>query len=63
MIPNKYGRILNVASIAGLQGAAGMIAYNTSKGAVVNFTRGLAADWGRYESRSTHWRRVCSRRK
>ena len=48
MISNKAGRILNVASIAGLQGSAGMIAYNTSKGAVVIFTRGLAADWGKY---------------
>ncbi len=48
MIPNKYGRIINVASIAGLRGSTGeiqTIAYNTSKGAVVNFTRTLANEW------------------
>src|SRR5258707_599011 len=39
MIPNNYGR-----GIGDMQ----MIAYHTSKGAVVNFTRALAGDWGRH---------------
>jgi gluconate 5-dehydrogenase len=49
MIPNAYGRIINIASVAGLKANAGptfTIAYNTSKGAVVHHTRALAAEWG-----------------
>ncbi len=51
MIPRKSGRIINVASIAGLAGNSAdmqMVAYNTSKAAVINFTRTLAGEWGRH---------------
>ena len=52
MIPRQRGRIINIASIAGLRGnppgAMKTIAYNTSKGALVNFTRTLAGEWGPY---------------
>lgn len=51
MIPAKKGKIINVASIAGLRGTSkgvNTIAYNTSKAAAVNFTRTLGAEWGKY---------------
>ncbi|MEI6301876.1 MAG: SDR family oxidoreductase [Betaproteobacteria bacterium] len=52
MIPRKYGRIINMASIAGIRGnpvdLLETLAYNTTKGGVVNFTRALAGEWGEH---------------
>ena len=51
MIPKRAGKIVNIASIAGLSGnPPGMatIAYNTSKAGLINFTRALASEWGRF---------------
>lgn len=49
MIPRRSGRIINIASIAGLNGNGPemkTLAYNTSKAAVIGFTKTLAAEWG-----------------
>jgi gluconate 5-dehydrogenase len=54
MIPNRRGCIINVASIAGFRGQMGpmqTIAYNTSKGGVINLTKALAAEWAKYNIR------------
>jgi NAD(P)-dependent dehydrogenase (short-subunit alcohol dehydrogenase family) len=39
MLANNYGRILHIASIAGKEGNAGMLAYSASKAAVVGMTK------------------------
>ncbi|MCR5740935.1 MAG: SDR family oxidoreductase [Gammaproteobacteria bacterium] len=50
MIPQKYGRVINIASMYGLVGnkIAGSAPYHAAKGGVVNLTRALAAEWGKY---------------
>jgi len=52
MINRKSGRIINIASASGLRGkdpeVHNSIAYNTTKGAVVNMTRDLAVKWARH---------------
>jgi NAD(P)-dependent dehydrogenase (short-subunit alcohol dehydrogenase family) len=58
MIPAKWGRIINVASIAGLMGQdprfAPTAAYTATKHGLVGLTRQLAAEWRtRLNSRAT----------
>ena len=50
MKERNYGRIINIASIYGLVGnmAIDTIAYHSSKGGVVNFTRAVAAELAKY---------------
>jgi len=49
MLPRRRGKVINIASIQGLTGSypegVPTLAYNTSKGAVVNLTRTLANEW------------------
>lgn len=50
MIKAQYGRIINIASMYGLVGnmIVGSAPYHAAKGGVVNLTRALAAEWGKY---------------
>ena len=50
MKKNNYGRIINIASMYGLVGntAISTVAYHSSKGGVVNFTRAVAAELAKY---------------
>jgi NAD(P)-dependent dehydrogenase (short-subunit alcohol dehydrogenase family) len=56
MLQSAFGRIVNIASIAGLRGAAYISAYATSKHAVIGFTRSLALE---YATRNITVNAVC----
>lgn len=42
MIENRYGRIVNIGSVAGVYGLSWFVDYSMSKGAVISFTKALA---------------------
>jgi NAD(P)-dependent dehydrogenase (short-subunit alcohol dehydrogenase family) len=49
MVPQRRGKIINIASVAGLHGAPPefqAIGYHASKGGVIAFTKDLACKWG-----------------
>src|SRR6201982_1961703 len=49
MLPQRRGKIINIASVAGIQGAPPQfqaIGYHASKGGVIAFTKDLACKWG-----------------
>ena len=57
MINNRYGKIINIASTDAHVGTSGhnselgveyVVAYASSKGAIVSFTKALAVEWGKY---------------
>src|SRR5687768_15954886 len=52
MIPGRWGRIINTASIAGLAASdprvVRTVAYNATKHGLVGLTRQLAAEWGEH---------------
>jgi 2-dehydro-3-deoxy-D-gluconate 5-dehydrogenase len=43
------GKVINIVSTSGLRGKPRLVAYSTSKGALVRFTEALASEWARYD--------------
>lgn len=45
MVEQGSGKIINIASTSGILGKAMLVAYSSSKGALLQFTKALAAEW------------------
>lgn len=48
MIQQKYGKIINMASIIGTLGLPELVGYGASKGAIISLTKSLAVEWAEY---------------
>ncbi|MBP2366220.1 SDR family NAD(P)-dependent oxidoreductase [Pseudonocardia parietis] len=48
LLAQRSGKIINVASTSGVNGKPILVSYSASKGAVLQFTKALAAEWGRF---------------
>ncbi len=48
MIPNGYGRIINLTSVAAIQGGLGTASYSAAKGGILSLTKAMAADLAPY---------------
>jgi NAD(P)-dependent dehydrogenase (short-subunit alcohol dehydrogenase family) len=51
MMKQGGGRIINLTSVLGTKGRAGMVPYAASKGGVIQFTRNLAVEWAPFDGR------------
>jgi len=47
-VAQKSGKVINVASTSGILGKPTLVAYSSSKGAVLQFTKALAGEWARH---------------
>ncbi len=48
MIQQKSGKIINIASIAGIDGDPGMAHYGAAKAGIINFTKSLSGAWAQH---------------
>lgn len=48
MIQEKWGRIIHISSVVGMQGRVGTVAYSASKTALLGMSRVLASEYGRF---------------
>jgi 2-deoxy-D-gluconate 3-dehydrogenase len=48
LLAQRAGKVINVASTSGINGKPVLVSYSSSKGAVLQFTKALAAEWARF---------------